>query len=147
LLYSIYYYDCYSISTDEETRCISKGQRIRRFMTTRYPLSRGGKRLRIFLGDAQEWHGKPLYQAIVEVAQQQGAAGATVMRGIEGFGPEHHLSTERLLDVSENLPITIDIVDSEKRIEALLPLLEGMVQRGMMTVTLVEIVAGGRAEG
>jgi PII-like signaling protein len=115
-------------------------------MAIRHPLSRHGKRLRIFLGEAQEWHGKPLYQAIVEVAQQQGAAGATVMRGIEGFGPEHHLSTERLLDVSENLPITIDIVDSEERIEALLPVLEQMVQRGMITLTSVEIVAGGSAE-
>ncbi len=68
------------------------------------------------------------------------------MRGIEGFGPEHHLSTQRLLDVSENLPITIDIVDSEEQIDSLLPLLEVMVQRGMMMVAPVEIVAGGRAE-
>lgn len=114
-------------------------------MTTRNPLPRRGKRLRIFLGEAREWHGKPLYQALVEVAQQQGAAGATVMRGIEGFGPERHLSTERLLDVSENLPITIDIVDGEEQIEALLPLLETMVQRGMITVAPVEIIAGTRA--
>jgi PII-like signaling protein len=99
-----------------------------------------GKRLRIFLGEAQEWQGKPLYQAIVEAVQQHGAAGATVMRGIEGFGPEHHLSTERLLDVSENLPIIIDIVEREDRIDALLPLLDRMVQQGMITVTCVEIV-------
>jgi uncharacterized protein len=99
-----------------------------------------GKRLRIFLGEAQEWQGKPLYQAIVEVTQQQGAAGATVTRGIEGFGPAHHLSTERLLDVSENLPIIIDIVEREDRIDALLPLLDRMVQQGMITVTPVQIV-------
>jgi PII-like signaling protein len=115
-------------------------------MTIHYPFSRRGKRLRIFLGEAQEWHGKPLYQAVVEAVQQQGAAGATVMRGIEGFGPEHHLSTERLLDISENLPIMIDIVDSEERIEALLPVLDRMVQQGIMTVTPVEIVAGERRE-
>jgi PII-like signaling protein len=107
--------------------------------------SRPGKRLRIFIGEAQEWHGKPLYQAIVEAVQQQGAAGATVMRGIEGFGPEHHLSTERLVDVSENLPIIIDIIESEDHVDALLPLLDRMVQQGIITVTPVEIVAGGRA--
>jgi PII-like signaling protein len=106
--------------------------------------SRKGKRLRIFIGEAQEWHGKPLYQAIIEAVQQRGAAGATVLRGIEGFGPEHHLSTERLLDVSENLPIIIDIIDSEERIEALLPLLDSMVQQGMITITPVEIVGGGK---
>ena len=106
--------------------------------------ARRGKRLRIFIGEAQEWRGRPLYQAIVEAVQQQGAAGATVLRGIEGFGPEHHLSTERLLDVSENLPIIIDIIDSEERVDALLPLLDNMVQQGMITVTPVEIVGGGK---
>jgi PII-like signaling protein len=112
-------------------------------MTNSHFGSRRGKRLRIFIGEAQEWQGKPLYQAIVEVAQQHGAAGATVMRGIEGFGPEHHLSTERLLDVSENLPIIIDIIECEDRVDALLPVLDRLVQQGMMTVTPVEIVAGG----
>lgn len=112
-------------------------------MTSSYSGSRRGKRLRIFLGEMQEWQGKPLYKAIVEVAHQYGAAGATVMRGIEGFGPEQHLSTERFLDVSENLPIIIDIIESEDRIDALLPVLDRMVQQGMITVTPVEIVSGG----
>jgi uncharacterized protein len=101
-----------------------------------------GKRLRIYVGEAQEWQGKPLYQAILEVVQQQGAAGATVLRGIEGFGPEHHLSSERIPDISENLPIMIEVVDRPARIDALLPLLDQLVQRGMMTVTPVEIVYG-----
>lgn len=109
-------------------------------MKNHHFVSRQGKRLRIFVGEAQEWHGKPLYQAIVEAAQQLGAAGATVLRGIEGFGPEHHLSTKRLLDVSENLPIIIDIIDSEERIDSLHPLLDSMVQQGMITSTPVEIV-------
>lgn len=109
-------------------------------MTSRQPVSQSGKRLRIFIGEAQEWQGKPLYRAIIECAQQHGAAGGTVTRGIEGFGPEHHLSTDRLIDVSENLPITIDIIDSNERIEALLPLLDEMVQQGMITVTPVEII-------
>jgi uncharacterized protein len=115
-------------------------------MTTIQPLPRRGKRLRIFIGEAQEWQGKPLYRAILELAQQQGMAGATVLRGIEGFGPEHHLSTERLPDISDNLPVIVEIVESEERIEVLLPMLDRLVQRGMITVTPVEIVYGGRLQ-
>jgi uncharacterized protein len=110
----------------------------------RRPLPRQGKRLRIFIGEAHEWQGKPLYQVILELAQQQGAAGATVLRGIEGFGPEHQLSTDRLPDISENLPLIVEIVDSEEQIAALLPWLDRIVQRGMITLTSVEIVYDGR---
>ncbi len=99
-----------------------------------------GKRIRIFLGEAQQWQGKPLYRAILELVQQHGARGATVLRGIEGFGPHHHLSTDRLPDISENLPLVIDIVESNERVDALLPLLDRVVQRGMITVTPVEIL-------
>jgi len=108
------------------------------------PLPRLGKRLRIFIGEAQEWQGKPLHQAILELAQRQGAAGATVLRGIEGFGPEHHLSTDRIPDISENLPLIVEIVDSGDHIEALLPWLDRIVQRGMITLTPVEILYDGR---
>jgi PII-like signaling protein len=113
--------------------------------TERKRLPRQGCRLRIFIGEAQQWQGKPLYQTIVEVAQQQGAAGATVLRGIEGFGPEHHLSTERIPDISDNLPIIVEIVESEERIRGLLPALDRLVQRGMITITPVEIISGWRA--
>ena len=99
-----------------------------------------GKRIRIFIGEAEEWQGKPLYRAILEQMQQQGASGATVLRGIEGFGPAHHLSTERLLDISDNLPMIIEVVEYEERVEALLPLLDHLVQHGIITVTPVEIV-------
>ena len=114
-------------------------------MTEYHRLPRQGKRIRIFLGEAQEWQGKPLYRAIVELARRNGAAGATVTRGIEGFGPEHHLSTGRLPNLSENLPLIIDIIDSSERVEALLPLLDQLVQQGIITVTPVEIVSGGGA--
>jgi PII-like signaling protein len=73
---------------------------------------RPGKRIRIFVGEAEEWQGKPLYRAILERVQLAGAAGATVTRGIEGFGPEQHLKTERLPDIADNLPLQIEIVDS-----------------------------------
>ena len=115
-------------------------------MTETYRLPRQGKRIRILLGEAQEWQGKPLYRAILELAQRQGAAGATVTRGIEGFGPAHHLSTDRLPDLSENLPVIVDIIESTERVEALLPLLDELVQQGVITVTPVEIICGGRAQ-
>jgi PII-like signaling protein len=103
---------------------------------------RAGKRIRIFLGEAQEWQGQPLYRAILERVQQYGARGATVLRGIEGFGPQHHLSTERLPDISENLPLIIEIVAQNEQAEALLPVLDQLVQRGMITVTPVEMIVG-----
>jgi PII-like signaling protein len=108
-------------------------------------LPRTGKRMRIFIGEAEEWQGKPLYRAILELAQRQGVAGATVMRGIEGFGPEHHLSSDRLPDIADNLPLIVEIVESEEKIEELLPLLDRMVQRGMITIAPVEIVYTGEA--
>ena len=112
-------------------------------MTRKQAVSRPGKRIRIFIGEVEERQGKPLYRAIIELAQRQGVMGATVMRGIEGFGPEHHLSTERLPDIADNLPLIVEIVESEEKVEALLPLLDSIVQRGMITVTPVEIVYGG----
>jgi PII-like signaling protein len=104
-----------------------------------------GKRIRIFFGETETWQGKPLYRAILELAQQHGMSGATVMRGIEGFGPEHHLSTERLPDIADNLPLIVEIVESEQKVDAFLPLLDRIVERGMITVTDVEIVYDGSA--
>ncbi len=109
-------------------------------MAAKRVVPRAGKRIRIFVGEAEEWQGKPLYRAILELAQREGAAGATVVRGIEGFGPQHHLTTERLPDIADNLPLQIEIVDSPERIERLLPLLDAMVQRGMITVMPVQII-------
>ena len=116
-----------------------------RAISGRQSLPRQGKRVRIFIGEAEQWQGKLLYRAIVELAQQQGIRGATVLRGIEGFGPEHHLSTERLPDIADNLPLIVEIVESAEQVELLLPLLDRIVQRGMITVTPVEIVYSGSA--
>ncbi len=106
-----------------------------------------GKCLRIFLGEAEEWQGKPLYQVVVKQAQQQGMLGVTVLRGIEGFGPNHLLSTDRLPDISDNLPIIVEIVDRNERIESFLPLLDRLVQRGMITSTPVEFIVTERTRG
>jgi PII-like signaling protein len=112
-------------------------------MTKSYPLFQPGLRLRIFLGEAQVWHGKPLAQALLELAWSQGIAGAIVFRGVEGFGPEHHLSTERLPDVAVNLPVIVEMVDQKAAIEQLLPSLAEMVHRGMITTSPVNILQRG----
>jgi uncharacterized protein len=102
--------------------------------------SQEGQCLRLFIGEAEEWQGKSLYQTIIERAWQHGIRGATVFRGTEGFGPEHHLSTERLVDISENLPIIVEMVDSTERIQTLLPELDRLMQRGMITMTPVSLI-------
>jgi PII-like signaling protein len=107
--------------------------------------SRQGRRLHIFIGEAETWRGKPVYQAILDVATQQRVLVATVQRGIEGFGPEHHLNTERLIDLVDNLPMVVEIIDTPIRIEYLLLKLDPIIQSGMMTMTPVEILHG--AEG
>ncbi len=115
-------------------------------MTSTSPFPQSGKRLRIFIGEADQWQGRPLYRVILEHIQQHGAMGATVLHGIEGFGPAHHLSSDRLPDVSDNLPLIIEIVDSAKHVERLLPVLDRFVQRGTITVASVEIVYSGREQ-
>ena len=104
-------------------------------------LAGDGKLLRIFIGESDRWHGKPLYQAIVARVREEGLAGATVVRGIEGFGAHSHLHTSRILRLSEDLPVVIEIVDTPERIDAFLPLLDELVEEGMVTVERVQIVA------
>jgi PII-like signaling protein len=100
-----------------------------------------GKLLRIFVGESDRWHGKPLYQAIVERMREEGLAGATVLRGIEGFGADSRLHTARILRLSEDLPVVIEIVDSAEQIDRVLPVLDEMVGEGMVTLERVELIA------
>ena len=100
-----------------------------------------GRLLRIFVGESDRWHGKPLYEAIVEVARREGLAGATVVRGIEGFGADSRLHTSRILRLSEDLPVVIEIVDTAEKIDAILPSLDEMVGEGMVTVETVHVIA------
>ena len=123
----------------------SSGENIERIMAIGNTPFRQGKRIRVFIGESQEWRGRPLYQVIIAELQRHGARGATVLRGIEGFGPHHLLSTERLPDISENLPLIVEIVESNEKVEELLILLDTLVEQGMITVSPVEIVSGGRA--
>ena len=105
-----------------------------------------GKLLRIFIGESDKHGRKPLYQAIVEMLRQEGMAGATVLRGIEGFGATSHLHTARILRLSEDLPIVIEVADTAERIEAIMPKIDEMVSDGLITLERVEVVTY-RAQG
>ena len=99
-----------------------------------------GKLLRLFIGEHDRWDGKPLYEAIVLRARAEGMAGATVLRGIEGFGAASRVHTSRLLELSSDLPIVVELVDTEDKIERILPVFDEMVGDGMMTLETVHIV-------
>jgi hypothetical protein len=99
-----------------------------------------GKLLRIFVGESDRFEGRPLYQAIVEAMRREEIAGATVLRGIEGFGASSRLHTSRILRLSEDLPIVIEIVDTEENIDRVLPMLDGMVGDGMITIEKAHVI-------
>jgi PII-like signaling protein len=98
------------------------------------------KMVTIFVNSTDQWHGRPLYSAIVKLCQDKGIAGATVVRCVEGYGSSRHLHTSRLLELSENLPVRIEIVDLPERVEPLLAALEGMIGEGLVTVSNVHIM-------
>lgn len=106
-----------------------------------------GQLLRVFVGEGDHWHGRPLYEAIVLKAREQGLAGATVLRGVMGFGADSRLHTAKVLRLSEDLPIVIEIADKPERIAAFLPELDEMVGEGMITVQNVHILAYRHAAG
>jgi PII-like signaling protein len=99
--------------------------------------------LRIFCGE-DDRHGRvPLYEAIVLKAREMGIAGATVLRGALGFGHSSHLHTTKILRLSQDLPIIIEIVDSREKIDAFLPVLDGMMGSGLITMEKVQILQYG----
>lgn len=100
-----------------------------------------GLLVRVYLGESDTWHGRPLYQVIVERMRDAGLAGATVLRGIEGFGAKQHLHTTRILRLSEDLPILVEAVDTEEKIRGILPILDELLGDGLMTLERVEIIA------
>ncbi len=98
-----------------------------------------GKLLRIFVGENDRWQGKPLYEAIVMEASRRGLAGATVIKGFMGFGAHSRIHTAKLLELSQDLPIVIEIVDAAERIEAFIPALEQMLGDGLITLERAEV--------
>lgn len=99
-----------------------------------------GYSLRIFLGEADKWQGRPLYEAIVLKARELHMAGATVLRGPMGFGAKSHMHTAKILRLSEDLPILIEIVDSKEKIDTLISHLDEMVQDALVTLEKVQII-------
>ena len=99
-----------------------------------------GTLLRIFIGELDKWHHQPLYEAIVLKARERGLAGATVLRGPMGFGATSRLHTAKILRLSEDLPVIIEIVDKEEKIQAFLPELDQMVADGLMTLEKVRVI-------
>ncbi|HEX3720210.1 MAG TPA: DUF190 domain-containing protein [Verrucomicrobiae bacterium] len=99
-----------------------------------------GKLLRIFIGEADKWHHQPLYEAIVLKARELGLAGATVLRGPMGYGAHSHLHTAKILRLSMDLPIVIEMVDSEENLNKLIPFLDDMVLDGMVTLEDVRVL-------
>jgi PII-like signaling protein len=97
-------------------------------------------RLTVFVGEGDRWHHRPLYTEIVHRAHQAGLAGASVLRGIEGYGASSRIHTNRLLSLSEDLPTAVIIVDSEERIRDFLPQLDELVHEGLVIIDPVEVI-------
>lgn len=108
-------------------------------MTDHLHLDGEGLLLRIFIGESDHWHGKPLHQAILLLARERGLAGCTVSRALAGFGAASRIHTTRIERLSMDLPIVIEIVDTPEKVRAFLPELEEMVQDGLATLEPVEV--------
>jgi PII-like signaling protein len=98
------------------------------------------EQITIYVGESDQWHGKPLYMALVEQARQQGIVGATVTRGVVGFGNHSKIHTTQLFELSSDLPMVVTMIDNPQAIAAFLPIVKEMVKEGLVisqSVTLV----------
>jgi PII-like signaling protein len=103
-------------------------------------LSENGQLLRVFIGESDTWQGEPLYRAIVLKAKDLGLAGATVLHGAMGFGANSRVHTTKLLELSTDLPVVVEVVDTADKVEALLPFLDEAVGEGMITIEAVKVL-------
>jgi PII-like signaling protein len=110
-------------------------------------IPREGKLLRIFIGESDRDGSRPAHEAIVELARRHGLAGATVLRGLAGFGHSSRIHTAKILRLSMDQPIVIEIVDAAEKIDSFLPLLEPLVGGGLVTLERVEVLVYRAAEG
>ncbi len=99
-----------------------------------------GTLLRIHIGEGDRWHGKPLYEAIVLKARELHLAGATVLRGSMGFGANSRIHTAKVLSISNDLPVVVEIIDRREKIDDLLPHLDEMVKDGLITLERVQVL-------
>lgn len=103
-------------------------------------ISEEGQLLRIFIGESDKWEGKPLYEALVLKAREMGLAGATMLRGLMGYGAASRIHTAKILRLSEDLPVIVEIVDSQEKIASFLPVIDEMVQEGLVTLEKVQVL-------
>ena len=103
--------------------------------------------VRVFVGESDTWQRKPLVTALVERLRKEGFAGATVLRGVMGFGAHSVVHTSNLLRLSEDLPVVIEVVESEEHVQRLLPILDEMVDEGLVTMEPVRVLKYAPGEG
>jgi PII-like signaling protein len=96
--------------------------------------------MRIHIGESDKWHGMPLYEAIVQLLRKQGFSGATVLRGVAGYGGSSIYHTDKLLRLSQDLPIILEVVEAQERIDQILPQLGEMVEGGLITLEKVRVI-------
>jgi PII-like signaling protein len=96
--------------------------------------------MRIHIGESDKWHGKLLYEAIVELFRREGFSGATVLRGVGGYGSTSRYHTDKILRLSQDLPIVVELVDDSERIERILPKLDEMIGGGLITLEKVRVI-------
>jgi PII-like signaling protein len=107
-------------------------------------LSKGEQTLiRIFIGESDKHGSKPLYESIVEILHREKTSGVTVLRGITGFGPKSQINTSRILRLSQDLPIVVEIIDTQENIDRILPLIEPLVKNGLITSEKVQVLKYG----
>ena len=109
-------------------------------------IPREAKLLRVFVGERDKSDGRPTYETIVRLAREEGLAGATVLRGIEGFGHSSRLHTAKILRLSDDLPIVVEIVDAAEKIDAFLPKLDPLMRGGLVTVERAEVLVHRAAD-
>jgi uncharacterized protein len=103
-------------------------------------ISEEGQLLRVFIGESDKWEGKPLYEALVLKAREMGLAGATMLRGLMGYGAASRVHTAKILRLSEDLPVIVEIVDSQEKIASFLPVIDEMIQEGLVTLEGVQVI-------
>jgi uncharacterized protein len=96
--------------------------------------------MRVHLGESDKWHGKPLHEAIVELLRKEGFSGATVLRGVGGYGGSSVYHTDKLLRLSQDLPIIVEVIESTERIDGILPRLDQMIEGGLITLEKVRVI-------
>jgi len=96
--------------------------------------------MRIHIGESDRWHGKPLYEAIVELLRREKLSGATVLRGVGGFGSSSVYHTDKVVRLSQDLPIVIEVIEANERIEQILPQLDEMIGGGLVTLEKVRVI-------